>query len=205
MSPNIEIKKFIVGPLYTNCYLVHDKTSKEGLLIDPGAYVPEISEYIERHRLKILYTLNTHGHPDHTMADARFGFPVMIHKLDEPYLREPHIDLSYYGGDTSGAIKVKKRLADGDIIKLGNAEFKVIHTPGHTPGSISILHDDVLFSGDTLFFEGIGRTDRPGGDPQAILRSIYDKLFCLPDSVTVLTGHGPETTIGHEKRENPFL
>jgi glyoxylase-like metal-dependent hydrolase (beta-lactamase superfamily II) len=130
---------------------------------------------------------------------------VLIHELDESYLRDSTKNLSFFTGEDVAKMRVKRLLVDGDIISLGELEFLVIHTPGHTPGSISLKYRDILFSGDALFFEGIGRTDVPGGDYEVLVRSIRERLFTLPDSVKVFPGHGPATTIGHEKKNNPFF
>ncbi|MGB2630606.1 MAG: MBL fold metallo-hydrolase [Candidatus Omnitrophota bacterium] len=187
---DIVIKRFVVGPLGTNCYVVHGKDSREGLLIDPGACDPGIAAYIRDNKINVQYILNTHGHPDHVAGNLGFGFPILIHELDESYIRP---------------IKPAWFLRDGDVITLGGIKLEIIHTPGHTPGSVSVRSGDILFSGDTLFLEGVGRTDLPGGDHAALLKSVKEKLMVLPDSVRVFPGHGPETTIGHEKENNPFL
>ena len=184
----LTVKKFVIGPLATNCYLVWDSASQKGILIDPACHDESIDEYVRENGIDVLYILNTHGHPDHVMGNAYFGYPALIHRLDE------------------GAISEAERLLeDGELISLGGFELKVIHTPGHSPGGVSILCDDMLFSGDTLFYEGIGRADLFGGDHEQLLKSIKEKLLTLPDNVRVYPGHGPETTIGHEKKNNPFL
>ncbi len=190
MRETILIKRFVVGPLATNCYVVSGDSSRKGVLIDPGTFVKAAADYINARGIEIIATLNTHGDPDHVAGNAEFGYPVYIHELDAPYLSSP---------------LPAKLLKDGDVIDLGDFQMEIIHTPGHTPGGISLRCDGVLFSGDTLFFEGVGRTDRPGGDREAIVRSIREKLMSLPNSVRVYPGHGPETTIEHEKRNNPFL
>ena len=200
VSRPLEIKKFVVGGLSTNCYVVHDKNSLEGILIDPGEYDPGISEYIRDNNINIKFTLNTHCHADHVLADAAFGFPVMIHELDEDCLRDPEKNLSFMAGQDIEPLEVGRLLSDGDMISFGNISMEVIHTPGHTPGSISVKCGDVIFSGDTLFFEGIGRTDLVNGDHNAIIRSIKEKLLVFPDDIRVLPGHGMETTIGHERQ-----
>lgn len=204
-NEKLETKKFVVGPLCTNCYLLWEKHSRKGMLVDPGSYDREVAEYMLDNEIDVECILNTHGHADHIGGNVAFGFPVLIHELDESYLRDSTKNLSFFTGEDVAKMSVKRLLVDGDIISLGELEFLVIHTPGHTPGSISLKCRDILFSGDALFFEGIGRTDVPGGDYEVLARSIRERLFTLPDSVKVFPGHGPETTIGHEKKNNPFF
>lgn len=204
-SERPRIVKFVVGPLLTNCYIVYGERSRKGILIDPGAHDPGVTEYIRSNGLEVMYTLNTHGHADHIQADAAFGFPVLIHRLDGPCLWNPLANLSIFAGGSVPRLRAERLLEDGDTVDVGDLKFKVIHTPGHTPGGISILCEDMLFSGDTLFSEGVGRTDIPGGNQKALTASIREKLLLLPDQVKVYPGHGPETTIGHERKYNPFL
>ncbi|MBU0570854.1 MAG: MBL fold metallo-hydrolase [Candidatus Omnitrophica bacterium] len=199
------VKKFTVGLLATNCYLVYEKRSHKGILIDPGDFIRGINEYIKKAGVEVVATVNTHGHADHIMGDAEFGFLVMIHELDGPYLNDSSKNLSFMGCRAVREVHPGRFLKDGDVIDMGGLKLEVIHTPGHTPGGISLRCGNILFSGDTLFFEGVGRTDCPGGDYDMLMRSINEKLMVLPDDVKVLPGHGPETTIGHERRSNPFL
>ncbi|MFC1644204.1 MBL fold metallo-hydrolase [Candidatus Omnitrophota bacterium] len=204
-SGQIGLKKFVVGPLCTNCYLIYEKSSRRGMLIDPGAYDDEIVAYIKDNGIDMVCILNTHGHADHIAGDAAFGLPVMIHELDEPCLRNSARNLfSFLEGEVP-AVTVKKLLKGGDVVDLGALKLEIIHTPGHTPGSISVKCGDMLFSGDVLFFEGVGRTDLPEGSHATLMNTINERLMTLPDSVKVFPGHGPETTIGHERHNNPFL
>ncbi len=202
----LEVKRFVEGPLSTNCYLIYGENSRKGMLIDPGAYDPEISAYIKDHDIEMVCTLNTHGHADHIMGNAAFGYPVLIHENDETCLRDGGNDLlSLFAEQDVRPVRVERLLTDGDTVELGTLKLEIIHTPGHTRGSISVRHDNLLFSGDTLFFEGVGRTDFSDGDQGALFESINNKLMVLPDPVRVFPGHGPETTIGHERQCNPFL
>lgn len=205
LNDTLRIKVFSVGPLDTNCYLAYGDMSKKGVLIDPGDRDPGIKRTIEDEKIDILFTLNTHGHADHIKGDSFFSYPVAIHSLDLPCLSDPGRNLSFNTGWSVDPVTAGKELSDGDVLEIGSLIFDVIHTPGHTPGCICLKCGDVLFSGDTLFYEGVGRTDLPGGDQRALVESIKNRIFVLPDHTRVLPGHGPETTIGHEKRYNPFL
>ncbi|MBF0217504.1 MAG: MBL fold metallo-hydrolase [Candidatus Omnitrophica bacterium] len=200
-----EVKRFVGGPIQTNCYVVHDTASLDGVLIDPGFYAGEITGYIRDKGIKILFTVNTHGHYDHITANGSFGYPVLIHESDRDYLSSGGGLLGLFPGVSFKPVEPAGFLKDGGVIDLGSTRLEIIHTPGHTPGCVSIKCGEVLFSGDTLFFEGVGRTDLPGGDHRSLVKSITDKLFKLPDGTKVLPGHGPLTTIGHEKTANAFL
>jgi hydroxyacylglutathione hydrolase len=199
------LKKFIVGPLETNCYIFGDEDSKEVVLIDPGADPALIKNYIKKDALKLKYIINTHGHGDHIGANSQFDAPVLIHKADGDFLEDPGLNLSSSFGFNIIAPKASQFLSEADVIKVGKVGLEVIYTPGHTPGGICLKYEDVIFTGDTLFFEGVGRTDIPNTSWEKLLRSIKYKLMTLPDSCRVYPGHGPETTIGHERKYNPFL
>jgi len=201
---DINIQKFVTGPIETNCYVVYDG-SGEGLIIDPGQCEKRIIEFIGDKQLEIVNILNTHGHADHIAGNAGFGYPVMIHRDDESFLYDERKNLSFLTGTSIKPVQPARLLRDKDTIKIGALVLEVIHTPGHTPGGISLRCGSYLFGGDTLFFEGIGRSDLPYGDQDALIRSIRERLLILPDDIKVLPGHGPETTIGHEKHFNPFL
>ncbi|MFH1798767.1 MAG: MBL fold metallo-hydrolase [Candidatus Omnitrophota bacterium] len=201
----VEVKKYIVGPLETNCYLLWEKASLKGVLVDPGAYVIEIVKDIKDRGINVICAVNTHGHADHIAGNASFGFPVFIHELDAGCLGDSSQNLSYLSGMNIPFSKPAKLLKENDCIDLGNVKIGIIHTPGHTPGSISLKCENKVFTGDALFFESIGRTDIPGGNHEALLSSIREKLLSLPDDTIVFPGHGPETSIIHEKRDNPFV
>ncbi len=199
------VKKYVVGLLDTNCYLLYEKVSHKGVLVDPGDYVPEIVNDIKKMGIKVICTVNTHGHADHIAGNVSFGFPVFIHELDAGCLWDSSKNLSYVSGNNIPASRPAKLLKENDYIDLGNIKIEIIHTPGHTPGSISLKCENKVFTGDALFFESIGRTDIPGADHETLMRSIKEKLLCLSDDTIVFPGHGQETTISHERRNNPFL
>jgi len=189
------IKRFTVGWLSTNCYVVGCEGTKEAVVIDPGLEsereAEEILDFIKENGLQIKYIINTHGHSDHTAGNTIIkqatGAPILIHESDASYI---HAD---------------RKLREGDVIHIGCLKLVVLHTPGHTKGGISLLGDNIVFTGDTLFSGAIGRTDFPGGSYQELIKSIRDKLLPLPDSLKVYPGHESPTTLGNEKKYNPFL
>jgi glyoxylase-like metal-dependent hydrolase (beta-lactamase superfamily II) len=199
----------VVGPLETNCYLVYDEDTRDCLIVDPGADSDRIFPVIAEEGLKPIGIVNTHGHIDHVGANRdmkdKYDIPLYMHGGDKD--RQPRInqlELSLFLG-AKDSPPPDQFLKDGDEIQVGKGVLKVIHTPGHSPGSVSLLADDFLLSGDTLFFEGVGRTDLPGGDQRQIERSIREHLMTLPDDLAVLPGHGPLTTIGRERENLSFL
>jgi hydroxyacylglutathione hydrolase len=200
-------KTVIVGGLETNCYLVYCETTRECAVVDPGAEHERIFLAIAEDELKPVLLVNTHGHVDHTGANRdvkeHFGIPIAIHAGDGPMLGKiQQLELSLFLG-AKDSPPADRMLKDGDVVRIGNGELRVLHTPGHSPGSVSLLADGFLLSGDTLFMEGVGRTDLPGGSRQQLVRSLREKLMTLPDETLVLPGHGPHTTIGHERENNP--
>lgn len=201
----IKLKTFAIGALQANCYLVYDTNSKEGFLIDPGVFDEGIKKEIETLGIKIKAIINTHGHADHIAGNKKFGYPVLIHKNDSSFLGDPAKNLSLFTGTFSISPRAHGLLVDDEVITAGEVEFKVIHTPGHTPGGISLKVGDKVFTGDTLFRENVGRTDLPGGSQVDLLRSIRERLLTLPDDTEVFPGHGPSSTIGHERKHNPYL
>lgn len=202
------VKGLVVGPLQVNCYLVGCEETKEGIVIDPGGDAPAILPQIHALGLNIAYIVNTHGHIDHVAANRSVkeatGAPIAIHRLDAPWLTSPQGGLALLLGVTPGP-PADILLEEGDEVRFGNIGLKVLHTPGHTSGGISLLGEGVIFTGDALFNMGIGRTDLPGGDFKTLIESIRSKLFTLPEETVVYPGHGPATTIGREKRTNPFV
>ncbi len=199
-----------VGPLASNCYLVGCERTQEGLLIDPGDDAPRIRQALEQTGLHIGLIVLTHYHFDHTAAAEALrqatGAPLAIHADEAELLRNPPALFRYFRPSIP-MLQADRLLKDGESLAIGGLEIVVLHTPGHSPGGIS-LHipaEGVVFSGDTLFHQGVGRTDFPGGDKEVLEASIRNKLYVLPDETWVYPGHGPETTIGWEKRHNPFV
>jgi len=198
-----------VGHLGTNCYIIFCSRTKEAAVIDPGGNSEEIIACLNREKLKVVAIINTHGHADHIAANGKIqqttGAPVMIHQEDAKMLTSAHSNLSMFIGASVAFAPADRLLKDGDVVKVGDIELSIIHTPGHTPGGICLRANTVLFSGDTLFAQSVGRTDFPGGSTSTLIRSIQEKLMILPDETKVLPGHGPETTIGWERVHNPFI
>jgi glyoxylase-like metal-dependent hydrolase (beta-lactamase superfamily II) len=210
---------FPAGAFAANCYLVAPGPGEECVIIDPGQDAERgIEELLDRYRLKPIAALLTHGHVDHMWSVAPVcgakGIPAYIHPDDRDMLSDPAKGMSlmakqqFLGGMTFAEPDDVRQLSDGEVVPLGGLEFKIGHTPGHTQGSVTFRSGaedlDALFTGDLLFAGSIGRTDLPGGDHAAILRSLA-RTLTLPDETIVLPGHGPQTTIGDERRTNPFL
>lgn len=205
----MKYKLVVVGPLETNCYLVYCGETLECAVIDPGAEPERIIPAIVECGLKPVVILNTHGHIDHIGANRdikdKFGIPLLIHPLDGPLLEKvQEFELSFFLGAKESP-PPDRLLEDGETVVIGSCGLEVIHTPGHTPGSVSFLGDNVLFSGDTLFSGGVGRTDLPGGSTRDLEVSIRERILRLPPDTVVLPGHGPWTTVGEETESNPFL
>ena len=200
-----------VGMLQCNCSIFGDETTGEAIVIDPGDDVTAIVEILERRNFKVKAIVITHAHIDHIGGAAKLkaltGAPVHMNAKDEELYDNLEMQAGWLGMETPEKTDIDTPARDGDKLKLGNADFHIIHTPGHTQGSISIWipEENTLVAGDTLFRDSIGRTDLPGGDGRQILRSISQKLLPLPEDAVVIPGHGQNTTIGREKKRNPFL
>ncbi len=206
---DILLRKLVVGELATNCYVVGCATTKEGMVIDPGGDPEAILYAIEDMKLTVRMILNTHGHIDHILANTEIkeatGAELLIHEYDASMLVDPGANLSSFAASSVVSPPADRLLREGDKLKVGGILFEVVHTPGHTAGGISLVREALVFSGDTLFAGSIGRTDFPGGSLELLLHSIRTKLLPLPLTTTVLPGHGPNTTIGDERKWNPFL
>jgi hydroxyacylglutathione hydrolase len=207
------VKMFTVGSLWTNCYLIGCEEKREAVIIDPGfddvKEAEKIMKVVDKEKLHVKYIVNTHGHSDHISGNGILkkmtGAPILIHEYDASMLTNSERNFSELYGEKMTSPPADKLLHEGDIINVGNVRLKVLHTPGHSKGGISLLCDDVVFTGDTLFAGSIGRTDFPGASYREIMDSIKRKLAVLPDYLEVYPGHGPASTIGEEKRSNPFL
>jgi hydroxyacylglutathione hydrolase len=206
------LRQLQVGYMAIFAYIVGDKDSKSGLVIDPAAETDRILDEAEKNGIEIKYIVNTHGHVDHISGNAdmqkKTGAKIIIHEADADMLvSTPAMVLNMFRAKSSPAADIIVK--DGDIIRIGSVSLTVFHTPGHTPGGISLYTDGYVFTGDTLFVESVGRTDLPGASWKTMAKAIREKLLTLPDDTVVLPGHNygrmPTSTIGHEKRNNPFL
>jgi glyoxylase-like metal-dependent hydrolase (beta-lactamase superfamily II) len=203
-------EQLVVGALQCNCYLVGDPVTLEGIVIDPGDDPDAILAAAARHRLKLVAAVATHAHFDHILAaDAirrTTGIPFYLHADDVPILAfNQDAGRMFLGIELPPSPEVDRTYADGDELVVGSMRLGVIHTPGHSPGSVSLLApDEAVFVGDTLFYASVGRTDLPGGDGDEELASIRERLFPLGD-LPVFPGHGPATTLGQERFSNPFV
>lgn len=200
-----------VGPLGVNCCILGCPETKQGVVVDPGGDVELIMETVVRHGLTVATIVNTHGHFDHVGGNRRLkeltGARLLIHAADEPMLSRVASVAGMYGLQGENSPAPDGHLSDGMSLSYGNCTLRVLHTPGHTPGGCCLYleQDGKIITGDTLFADGIGRTDLPGGSYEQLAESIRTRLFTLPDEVIAYPGHGPATTIGHEKQHNPYL
>lgn len=204
------LKWLEVGAIAANCYVIGCEETLEGAVIDPGGSAQAILRVIKDLNLNIKYIINTHGHIDHIGANRQIkeatGAKILIHEDDAKMLTNPASNFSMFMGRNITSPGADEFLRDGDIIKIGNTvELEVIHTPGHSRGGVCLKTDNMIFAGDTLFAGSIGRTDFPGGSYKTLIESIKEKILCYDDDVVVYPGHGPATTVGFERKHNPFL
>ncbi len=205
------LESFPVGPLRCNCIILGDEVTHEAVVVDPGDNIPEILSRLQKHGLTLRQIVITHAHIDHVGGAALLkkatGAPVFLNQQDLGLLGAMEMQAGWLGVPTPEVASPDASADDGLTVGLATLPAEVIHTPGHTLGSICLLfpQQHLLLAGDTLFAGSIGRTDLPGGDGRQILRSLRDRLMVLPDTTRVLPGHGPDTTIGEEKQSNPFL
>ncbi|MCP4632716.1 MAG: MBL fold metallo-hydrolase [candidate division Zixibacteria bacterium] len=198
-----------VGSYFVNCYLVGCEKTRKGIIIDPGENEELIMSKIKENNLEIEKIILTHGHLDHIGAleyvKNNLKVPVCIHKDDADMLTSSDKNLSSMTPDPIEASPADIYLEDGQFVEIGELKLKVLHTPGHSRGGISLYAEGAVFTGDALFLGSVGRTDLPGGDFDILMNSINEKLFSLPDDTVVYSGHGPDSTIGQEKQFNPFV
>jgi len=200
-----------VGPLQCNCSVIGDESTREGMVIDPGDDIEEVLSLVRKHNLKIRQIVITHAHIDHVGGAMKLraltGAPILLNENDYALLKMLDVQAAWIGVVNPGKVEIDSSLAQADEVKAGSLAANVIHTPGHTEGSICLYFpvQQKLIAGDTLFAGSIGRTDLPGGSFDKIIRSLHEKVLALPDETVVVPGHGPLTTIGEERESNPFL
>ncbi|MBM4295819.1 MAG: MBL fold metallo-hydrolase [Deltaproteobacteria bacterium] len=200
-----------VGLLQVNCYIIGDEKTREAVVIDPGGDEGEILEVLKYHKLNLKMIIDTHGHFDHVDANQPLknatGAPIAIHELDAGMLAQPSAEAMFFTGNRLRLSQADVLLKEDDVITVGSYRLKVLHTPGHTPGHISLVMEGhpYVYVGDLLFAGSIGRTDFPGGDFDTLINMVRTKIFPLGDNFIVYPGHGPVTTVGQEKKYNPFF
>jgi len=203
------IETIAVSPFETNCFLVAQDVGQSCVIIDPGDEDEKIIEYIDKNKLTPSAILLTHGHGDHIGAvepmRKKYNIPVYVGKGDEPLLASPSANMSAIFGHSIECSPAEHIVSDSDVIKIKDLEFVVFATPGHSPGGVCYYIGNRLFCGDTLFCGSVGRTDLPGGSHSQLIGSIQKSILSLPDDTICYPGHGPATTVGEERRDNPFL
>ncbi len=206
------IKSLTVGSMSVCCYLLVCEETKEAVVVDPGGNVERILAEVSKAGAKVRYIVNTHGHPDHVAANGPLkkatGADIVMHGEDAAFFGQPEVEQYFSSLDLPPSPPPDRLVKDGELIEFGRESLRVIHTPGHTPGGICLYSPPELFTGDTLFVGGVGRSDFPGGDGPQLYRAIRDKILTLPDATRVWPGHGyggQSSTIGEERRTNPFL
>lgn len=203
------LKKVVVGPLEVNCFIVACEKSKKAVIIDPGDESSKIISILEETHLTPEKILITHGHFDHLSAanslKEKYEIPILIHQADKIFAENASVQASMFGMEDPGNVAPDVLLKDSDLIQVGTLQIEVIHTPGHSPGNVTYKIGSDLFVGDLIFQSSIGRTDLPGGDYNQLIQSVEEKIFVFPDDFIIHPGHGPDTTVGSEKRNNPFF
>lgn len=205
----MRVEAFKVGPLDNNTYLLVDESTRSAALVDPSFESRSVWNVIERNAWTVTWLLNTHAHIDHVVENAYFaaktGAPIALHDADLPLLDAMEVQARWMGLPAPPVVKPAHSFTDGEMINIGRERLEIVCTPGHSPGSVSFVGEGFVVSGDALFAGSIGRTDLPGGDLATLLDAIRTRLFALSDDTIVYPGHGPSTTIGQERRSNPFL
>ncbi|MCX5695563.1 MAG: MBL fold metallo-hydrolase [Candidatus Omnitrophica bacterium] len=200
------LETICVGSMEVNCYVLAEKENSQAIIIDPGAQGRKIQKVLDKFKLKPAFIINTHGHFDHIGADNEFGVPIYVHKADAALLKDAILNMSGLFALPYTVNSKINILEDNQVVELGNLRLKVAHLPGHTQGGIGLILEKplggIVFTGDTLFCNGIGRSDLAGGSQELLAKSIRERLFILPDATKIYPGHGPSSTIGQEKRNN---
>jgi hydroxyacylglutathione hydrolase len=200
-----------VGPLQCNCSVIGDESSHEAIVVDPGDDIEDVLEIVRKHNLQVKQIVITHAHIDHVggamKLRAATGAPILLNQNDYALLKMLDVQAAWIGMPTPGKVEIDQSVGQADTVKAGSLVADVIHTPGHTEGSVCLYFpaEKKLIAGDTLFAGSIGRTDLPGGSFEKIIESLQEKVLVLPDDTVVVPGHGPLTTIGDERESNPFL
>jgi hydroxyacylglutathione hydrolase len=200
-----------VGPLRCNCSIIGDETTHEAMVIDPGDNIDEVLALIRKHNLQVKQIVITHAHIDHVggamKLRAATGAPILLNQNDYALLKMLDVQATWIGVADPGKVEIDRSISTGETVTAGQHTAQILHTPGHTEGSICLYFEaeKKLIAGDTLFAGSIGRTDLPGGSTQKIMRSLHDTVLALPDETVVVPGHGESTTIGEERETNPFL
>ena len=200
-----------VGPLYCNCSVIGDEVTREAMVIDPGDDIEDVLALVRKHNLQVKQIVITHAHIDHVggamKLRAATGAPILLNQNDSALLRMLDMQAAWVGMRASGKVEIDQSVGNSDVVKVGPLAATVLHTPGHTEGSVCLYFpaEKKLIAGDTLFAGSIGRTDLPGGSFEKIIDSLHEKVLALPDETVVVPGHGPLTTIGEERERNPFL
>lgn len=200
-----------VGPLQCNCSVIGDEASRDAMVIDPGDDIEDILSIVAKHNLTVKQIVVTHAHIDHVGGAMKLrkatGAPILMNQNDYALLKMLDLQATWIGMQSPGKVEIDQNLAEGDVITTGKLTASVLHTPGHTEGSVCLYFsaEQTLIAGDTLFAGSIGRTDLPGGSFDKIIESLHEKVLPLPDATVVLPGHGGATTIGEERQSNPFL
>lgn len=206
---SMQYMSMVLGPVMTNCYIVYDSETRDAMVIDPAWNYRKIDQALQDNQLHLQFIFLTHGHADHIGALQELrnykNVPVYVGKGDVDLISNSRNNLSMFMGKEIKCESPDYVVTDGEIITLGHLKFTALETPGHTPGGISLYGEEVVFSGDTLFRYSVGRTDLYGGSAKTLIDSINTKLMPLPDDTVVLPGHGPSSTIGEERRGNPYL
>lgn len=202
---------FPVGPLQCNCSVIGDEPSREAMVIDPGDNIEQVLAVVKKHGLTVKQIVVTHAHIDHVGGAMKLkettGAPILLNQNDDMLLKMLDVQAGWIGVAPPGAVKIDRDIRDGDVVGIDGIQATVIHTPGHTEGSVCLYFtsEKKLIAGDTLFAGSIGRTDLPGGSFEKIMSSLREKVLALPDEIAVIPGHGPKTTVGEERETNPFL